>query len=252
MTPPAERAPGAERAAAPSVMTEPSVMTAQQLAYRFIRERILDGSFRGGMALKAHPIAEQLGISRMPVREALRQLDVEGLVTLRLNRTAIVTELTISEVNDLFEMRAALEALIAPGVAARITDEALEELERRRAAMDAVRDPRIWVQRHAEFHDFLAGLSGRGRLVAEIERLRVAVQSYLLLYCDVYGTSELPSHEHETLLCALRTRNVALIELSLREHVLTASRGVVRFLAERHLRQEERDATHDKARRAAA
>lgn len=213
---------------------ERSIVNAQQLSYGFIRARILDGTFRGGTMLKPHLIAEQLGISRMPVREALRQLDSEGLVTLRLNRSAIVTTLTISEITDLFDMRAALEALTAPSIVENTTDAVLDELERIRVGMDAVRaDPVQWIRRHDEFHDCLLGLCGRRRLVGEIARFRTTLQPYLLLYIDLFRHTEMPGHEHETVVSALRTRNVRLVEMCLREHVVNAGRGLVRFLAER-------------------
>lgn len=210
------------------------VITAQQVAYRFIRERILDGTYRAGELLKPHSIAEQLKISRMPVREALRQLDTEGLVTLRLNRTAFVTNLTISEIADLFEMRAALEALTAENIAVNITGAMLVELEKARSAMDDVAGNAVeWARRHAQFHDRLLDICGRPLLAAEIVRLRSAIQPYLLLYAHVYPSTEIPGNEHRTLISAIRSRDAKLIEMCFREHVLSAGRGVIRFLNSR-------------------
>jgi DNA-binding GntR family transcriptional regulator len=209
------------------------IVTAQQVAYGVIRERILEGVLRGGTLLKPNLIAEELGISRMPVREALRQLDAEGLVTLRLNRTAVVTTLTTSEIADLFDMRAALEGLTAPAVAAGVTDRVLADLERLRQAMDeARRDPREWMRCHGAFHDYLLGLCGRRRLAEEITRLRATLQPYLRLYIDVHRATDVPAHEHRTVLSALSTRDVAMIEPALKEHVLSAGRDILRFVAE--------------------
>jgi DNA-binding GntR family transcriptional regulator len=227
-------------------------LTAQQLAYRFIRARIIDGVYTGGMSLKPNRIAEELGISRMPVREALRQLDVEGLITLRQNRTAVVTELTISEINDLFEMRAALEGLAATSVVPHLTDAALDALEALRASMNAAEDDvQEWMRRHAKFHDYLSLLCGRRRLIEEVGRLRAAVQPYLLIYNNVYRSFELPGHEHATLLTALRTRNASLIDICLREHVLSAGRGVVAFLAQRQSDRAKQPKSARRSRRAA-
>jgi DNA-binding GntR family transcriptional regulator len=211
----------------------PRVVTAQQAAYEYIRERILDGTLRGGDLLKPDVIAGQVAISRMPVREALRQLDAEGLVTLRLNRTAVVTNVTTSEISDLFEMRAALETLTAAGIAANVDERALRELEQLRCAMDEAsgRSNTVdWLRCHMAFHDRLLDLCGRPRLASEIVRLRSAVQPYLLLYVHVYPSTETPGMEHKTLLSAIRTGDVTLIEVCFREHVLSAGRGVIRFL----------------------
>jgi DNA-binding GntR family transcriptional regulator len=228
------------------------MLTAQQLAYRHIRDAILDGDLRGGMSLKAQPIAEQLGISRMPVREALRQLDVEGLVTLRQNRTAVVTELSICEIGDLFDMRAALEAMTSSAIAPRITDEVLANLERLCTAMNEVSgDARKWIPRHVEFHDYLSRLSGRQRLSAEIEQIRRTIQPYLRLYIDAHGNAKLPDFEHGTLLTAIGTRDAVLIGVSLKEHVLTAGRGVIAFLARRQAERNELSARGGARQRAA-
>jgi len=219
-----------------------SILSVQQVSYQLIRERILDGTFRSGALLKPHIIAKELGISRIPVREALRQLATEGLVTLRQNRTAIVTTLTVSEINELFEMRAALEALTAQAIANHITDAALAELEEFRLHMDEARgDVQEWIRRHAAFHDQLLKLSDRPLLAAEIIRIRTAAQPHQLMYVDIYRRTEMPGHEHKTLLSAISTRNTALIEMCLREHVLSAGRGVVSFLAMHHPQLESRE-----------
>src|ERR1700712_4074602 len=97
--------------------------SAQQRAYQFIRGCILQGEIPGGSKINPAEIAKTLGISRMPVREALVQLDVEGLVTNRMTRGAIVTVLDPSDVEELFEMRAALESIAARYAALRCTDD---------------------------------------------------------------------------------------------------------------------------------
>lgn len=205
--------------------------SAQQLAYAYIRERILDGTYHGGMWLKAATIADQLEVSRMPVREALRQLDVEGLVTLRPNRGALVTELSAQDVDDLFAMSAALVALAGGLAVPAMTDRALADLELLCQSMDQARgDVKVWMERHDAFHDHLARLSGRRLIIAEIARMRSVVHPYLRMYFDVHRHTDLPDYEHHALLNALRTRNAALIEMSLRDHVLSVARGFADFI----------------------
>ena len=106
--------------------------SAQQQAYLFLRDQIQVGRLAGGSRIKPEDIATELGISRMPVREAIRQLDTEGLLTIRPNRGAIVTVFSADRLSELFEMRAVLEGLCA-----------------RRAAVDFDEDGRrdIWSSR---------------------------------------------------------------------------------------------------------
>ncbi len=87
--------------------------TAQEEAYFYLRESILSGSLPGGTRLDISQIATHLGMSRMPVREALRQIASEGLVVIRPNRGVVVTQLTPEDVLEIFEMRAVLEGLAA-------------------------------------------------------------------------------------------------------------------------------------------
>ena len=107
---------------------EPTLATAQQEAYRYLRERILSGDFPGDTRVNPGEVAELLGISRMPVREALRQLDAEGLVTMRPNRGALVTSLTAAEVEELFEIRTALEVMAVRSAVLAIAPDSLAEL----------------------------------------------------------------------------------------------------------------------------
>lgn len=208
--------------------------TAQQQAYGYIREQILNGRFTGGMRLQAADIAAAVGISRMPVREALRQLDSEGLVTIRPNRGAVVTELTAPDIEELFEMRAVLEALAARAALPNLTAHIIEDLEFRLNRMEHARgDPRLWLERHSDFHDYLCQQSNRPRLAAEIKRLRAAVQPYLLMYIDVYAETEMEGYEHATLMEAVRSGESDRLETAVRHHVLSAARGIVEFVEKR-------------------
>lgn len=224
--------------------------SAQQRAYRYIREQIMAGEFAGGEKLNPARIAVLLDISRMPVREALVQLDAEGLVTIRPNRGAIVTSLTPDDVEELFEMRAVLEALAVRLALPRLKPESFLELEMLMQRMRHARqNRRLWIQRHDEFHDYLCRQSGRTRLAGEIQRIRNAVQPYLLLYIDIYHSTEMEGAEHEALLDAARTGNGLLVERVVRDHVLTAARGVITFLRDQRTKSEtQRDKGATRAR----
>src|SRR5687767_7810298 len=93
--------------------------TAQEEAYTYLREAILSGHYPGGTRLDLNEIARAVRASRMPVREAIRQLDAEGLVSIRPNRGAVVTQLTADDIVELFETRAVLEGLAARVAAPR-------------------------------------------------------------------------------------------------------------------------------------
>lgn len=208
---------------------------AQQTAHDFIRQRILEGEYPGGTWLKPQVIADELNLSRMPVREALRGLEVEGLVTIRPNRGAIVTELAIGDVDDLFEIRANLEVLTARAAARSLDAASIGEIERLRQVMDGARsDSRIWLRTHNAFHDFISTMSGRKRLLLEIERARALVQPYIRMYIDIYGTPELPAYEHSDLVTALLTKDPEAIDRAFRSHVMETRDRVLSFLKQHY------------------
>jgi len=215
-------------------LTSPHLQQAYLQVYWHLRNQILQGELVGGDRINPAVIGDQLGTSRMPVREALRQLDAEGLVTIRPNRGAIVTTLTAAEVCELFEIRAALEALAARCALSHLTEENLYDLDSIRQRMDRARgQAKLWVERHNEFHDFIVNLSQRPRLNADIKRIRNAIQPHLLLYIDVYKSTEIPGYEHTIVLDAIRSKNAQLLELCIRDHVMSAANGVMTFLEQR-------------------
>ena len=215
--------------------------TAQQLAYSYVRDRILSGKYAGGMRLDPAEIGQALGISRMPVREALRQLDSEGLIVMRPNRGALVTRLTPLEVEELFEIRAVLEALAARFAVAQVTDDALSELQMLKSKMDRARsDPRLWIQRHADLHQFISVLGQRTLLARELGRIRTAAQPYLLMYISVYNSTEMEGYEHDALLAAISSRDGDAAEICMRDHVRRAARGIIEFLKTRETEGTER------------
>lgn len=205
--------------------------TAQEQAYWFLREEILAGRLPGGSRVDVEKVARALGLSRMPVREALRQLDAEGFVTIRPNRGAVVTELTPAEVLEVFEMRAVLEGLAARAAVPNLDGEALEDLARIRERMDRHRgDPARWIRLHSEFHDYICRRSGRPRLIAQTALLRQTIEPYLRVHIGAYESEELLGSEHGSLLEVLRQRDPARAEAAMREHVERAAASVVEFV----------------------
>lgn len=200
----------------------------QELAYRFIRDGIVSGRYEGGARIKSELVAEALGISRMPVREALRQLDAEGLVTLRPNRGAVVTNLTPDDLLELFSIRAVLEGLAAYHAASRIRPEALFDLEHQISRMALVRhDYRLWIEAHDAFHESLCSFSGLQRVCAQLINIRQQVRPYLRLYAEQHSDPEIAGHEHQVLVDRLKNGDPTAAETAMRNHVLSNGASVV-------------------------
>ncbi len=209
----------------------PANLNAQQQAYIHIQDQIVSGALLGGARLKPELIAQLLGLSRMPVREAIRQLDAEGYVTIRPNRGAIVKTRSPEDVIELFEMRAVLEGLAVNLGAKRITSEMLDELEMQNERLRRLRSSQLeWLDRHDRLHEEMCATSGRRHLQAECRRLRLALKPYLRLYLKLHEEPERPGYEHDHILAALRSRDPARAELVMRSHVLANAEGIAECL----------------------
>ena len=105
------------------------IYSLQAKVYHSLREGILSGKYREGEELREMAVSEQLGVSRTPVREAFRQLELEGLMTLVPNRGAYVSGITPKDVADIYAIRGLLEGLCARWATEKITKEQLEQME---------------------------------------------------------------------------------------------------------------------------
>ena len=213
-------------------MSERDVLqSAHRQAYEHLRQRIRSGQLRSGERVVAEDIAAELALSRMPVREAIRQLATEGLLTLRRNRGAVVTALAPDDIMELFEMRAALEGLAVRKAVMRLDADAEDTLflilRRMSRATGSVDD---FILQHDEFHREVCALGGRAWLVAETERLRGAVEPYLRLYFTQHRHARNSADEHALVLDALVAREPDRAEQVWRHHVLSTAPELLEFL----------------------
>ena len=104
--------------------------TRTQLVVETLREKILNGEIKAGQPLRQAALAEELNVSRIPVREALLQLEAEGLVSFEPHKGATATELTVNQVDELFELRAMLEADLLAASIPNLSDEKLADCSR--------------------------------------------------------------------------------------------------------------------------
>jgi DNA-binding GntR family transcriptional regulator len=196
--------------------------TAEEEAYRHIQQALRFGRYRAGERLIPEDIAIEIGMSRMPVREALRRLATEGLVLLRPHRGCIVAGLTLDEIYETFEMRSVLEGLAVRLAMPHVDAEVIEELEvlldrMERAGKSGGSD---WVVRHQEFHSYICELSGRPKLIRQIAALHVVIEPYLRIWFDYVEKPLSAREEHQALIDALRSGDSKRAEAVMQDHVL--------------------------------
>lgn len=187
----------------------------------YIRSRITAGEFPPGFRLKERDLSAELGISRIPIREAVRDLSTEGFVTLLPRRGAVVTQLMPEDLEDIFEVRMALEVTECVLAARRATDEDVERMRACvRAANAAMRrqDREATDAANGEFHDVLVEMGHNPVLAQVLEPLRNRLQWLLRQNDDV---SDL-CREHEEIAEAIALRDVGRVRELATMHVETS------------------------------
>ncbi|MEQ9811333.1 MAG: GntR family transcriptional regulator [Azospirillaceae bacterium] len=224
--------------------------SAQQQAYLHLRKQILEGQLPAGSLLKPEQVAQQIGVSRMPVREAIRQLDAEGLVVFRPNRRAVVQSLSWKEVHEIFEIRAVLEGLAARHAAINASVDDIADLHHFWDRMERAKTkPEKWIAHHDEFHQFVVRLAARPRLAAQINLLRDTCRPYFRLHISVYGRPEAPGFSEKLIIDALEEKDPAVAEQVMQEHVMAHSQWLEDYLR-REASVESRDASAELNREA--
>lgn len=203
-------------------------MSASDEAYAQLRDGILHGRFEPGARLGEVELAETLGVSRTPVREALRQLAADGLVDLAPNRGARVATWSDAELQDTFELRGLLEPYGARRAATRIDDAELQRLEALCDDMERVgrpgpgQDLDLLSQLNADLHKSVLAASGNTKLLGLVGSV-VSVPMVIRTFHRYSPDSLERSHRHHReLLAAFRAGDPDWAESVMRSHIHAA------------------------------
>jgi DNA-binding GntR family transcriptional regulator len=194
----------------------------KEQAYVAIKRAILSLDLEPGEALVEADLAQQLGISKTPVRTALHELEREGLVTKVLYKGTYVTEITLRDVQEIFQIRAALEGLAARLAAPVIEDSELAEAQQLLRVMEEALDRGdngLASQCGASFHEVILQQADNQRLQLIVHNLDDHLQRYRLLSDSIRGRLRKSLGEHRAVLIALQGRDPDLAEQRLRGHL---------------------------------
>jgi DNA-binding GntR family transcriptional regulator len=200
-------------------------------AYGAIRDMIVDGVFAPGDHLSEEHLSAEIGVSRTPVREALRRLEGDYFVAIRANRGARVIGWEPGDVEDLFELRAIVEGFAARCAAERATAADIEAMRAEIVAIDRALTNRAkpdidrFLAANSRFHELLSGASKNSRL-AEIIKSLVA-QAVVVRTARRYSKEQLQrsNFHHREMLDAIEARDGALAETIMRTHILAAGKA---------------------------
>lgn len=212
-----------------SPLPDPIAETSGQTAARIIREKILTGDLDPGTKLNQHRLAAELGMSRIPVRDALRSLAGEGLVDLRAHTTAVVAELSMEDLQELYELRIAIEPALGRLAIPHLTEQHCNEMAGILDDLEATPDTASWLALNNRFHETMYAAADRRRSLDMVKLIRRQTGRYIAVYVEL--KNEVADAEHRMILHAARNGQGTRLEALLTAHISGSYEEMLRYLA---------------------
>lgn len=205
-----------------------------EIVYESLRDAIVKQVFKPGERLMEVDLAGEMGVSRTPIREAIRKLEMEGYVVMIPRKGAYVAGLSIKDINEVFEIRGALESLAAGLAAQRATNEEIEEMEEKLAlgakhfeSSDLLKT----IEADTKFHDMVFSASKNSRLLAMVKELREQVQRFRTTTLAVPGRMKFALDEHRRIVEAIAMRDAETARRLAMEHIESAEAALLEVIS---------------------
>src|ERR1700740_2655173 len=210
-----------------------------------LRDQIIRGEIAEGTQLRQDAIATQYKVSRIPVREALRQLDAEGLITIVPNRGAVVPALSPEDIEELFSIRALLEPEVLGLSIPRLTEQDFSEAEAvlRRYVSELRREDHLaaWGRLNGKFNSILYSRANQPRFMAIIRNVNNSGERYTRLQLYLTHGTKRANEEHHQILELCRKRDVDAACKLLRQHIRYAGESLKQALEQKRTAQVDGD-----------
>lgn len=207
----------------------------RELVCEKIRQAITVGIFKPGERLMEIQLAEEMGVSRTPVREAIRKLELEGFVVMIPRRGTYVADISIKDISEVYEIRTALEILAAGLAAERISDEELKEMQRLLLEIDKYMEEdnlEKIVETDIAFHDVLYQASRNERLGNIISNLREQITTLRGRSMHYPGRLGDTLQEHKLIVESIAKRDVEQAQEAARQHMENAEHTLLKAIEE--------------------
>ena len=193
-----------------------------QKVYRALKTEIIKGSLKPGTKLSEGKIAEQMGVSRTPVREALKELAAEGFVKMNPNQAVVVSNASVEDVQEVLQIRGVLEGLAARLATKMISEEEIKELETYQKQMEYYTkkdDVLAFSEMDAEFHELILNVCGNNRLIQIRKNLSDQAHRYRIRSLSVPGRLKYSLKEHQEIVEALKRKNAEQADRLSQKHI---------------------------------
>lgn len=200
-----------------------------------IRDSILKGTLKAGERVSEPDLAERYGISRTPIREAFRQLESEGYLTVVPRKGAVVTALSERDVEEFYSIKSILEGYAARLAAENLTDKDIERLEtinERLAKLASAGDVKTFFRVHNEFHEQFIRASGNEKLLELIQQLLKKFDRLRIASLSLPGRMEISVQEHVKIIDAFKKRDGDTADLLVRKNAAYGGQVLIQSIAE--------------------
>ena len=187
-----------------------------------LREMIMSGELREGDKIKENELCELMGISKTPLREALRVLSAEGLIRLIPNRGSFVTTPTFEEIKEMFDVMSVLEGVCARTAAEKMNSADLKKLEQLHNKLETQykrRDQKEYIHLNNSYHALVQEMAGNKTLNQIVNGLRQKILLYRFQSLNLPGRFEKSIQEHRQLLAAFRKKDPEKAEMLMKSHL---------------------------------
>lgn len=194
----------------------------RDVVFKTLRQAILKGELEPGERLMEIQLAERLGVSRTPIREAIRKLELEGLVLMIPRKGAEVAKISENNLRDVLEVRRSLEELAIDLACQRMTEEELSELkktEERFAKAIQTGEVMEIAQTDESYHEIIYNSTKNQKLVQILNNLREQMYRYRLEYIKDEDKRQILLVEHDHIIKAMSLRHVQEAKMAIREHI---------------------------------
>jgi DNA-binding GntR family transcriptional regulator len=198
-----------------------------------LRDAIIRGQIAEGDTLRQDTIARMFNVSRIPVREALKRLEAQGLVTSTRYKGVVVTPLSLVEIAEIFEFRAIIEPAVIEMAVPRMTAESLRVAQSHCDEFIAETDPKRWGDLNRLFHSSLYIDCGRQYHLSIIASTNDRIERYIRAQLDLTYGKERANNEHQAIMDACRNGDAQLAAALTRQHIVQASQSLTAFLQQR-------------------
>lgn len=194
----------------------------RDVIFNTLREAIIVGELKPGERLMEVQLAEKMGVSRTPVREAIRKLELEGLVEMLPRKGAHIADLSVKDIMDVLEVRATLDGLASSLSASRISEDEIKELRHVHSQfINYVEKENLQgsIKKDVEFHDIIYRSSRNDKLIQISNNLREQIQRFRVIYIKDYSSTRELIKEHNEIMDAITARNSDAAMKSAQTHI---------------------------------